>query len=228
MSTNREYSLTAHLKRVKRQYQQQSLILRLEELAADLRDFLLEKAVAEAVLDYDAVTHDKLRDRISWLRSAAEAGDLGVVAEHIEVAEEALEAAESRMQGNRAEPLSTYISRLDSMERLNEQLGVVDQATLRELRTLAEEGRWTDDLDIDEDTPIEEAVDAAVEFGEARREEYDVAEQAIFKPYLEGELAEIVEALLSDSPTVLSGIDPTTLDELAESDLGDYVGLRFS
>ena len=193
MSESDTQNLVEHLEQVKQQYRQQSLISRLEELATDLRELLLEKAVAETVLDYDAGTYDELREQVKQLNTAAEAGDLETIAEHIEDAEDALDAAESRMQGNRADPQSAFLSRLDSMEQLNEQLGVVDHATLRKLRKLAEESRWTADLDIEDDTPVEDATNAAIEFGNARRQEYEAAEQAIFKPYLEGDLADIVE-----------------------------------
>lgn len=228
MSESDTQNLVEHLEQVKQQYQQQSLISRLEELATDLRELLLEKAVAETVLDYDAGTYDELREQVQRLNTAAEAGDLKTVAEYIEDAEGTLDAAESRMHGDRADPQSTFVSRLDSMEQLNEQLGVVDQVTLRELRKLAEESRWTAALEVDNDTPIEDAINAAIEFGDARRQEYETAEQAIFKPYLEGELADIVNDLLSDSPPTLCEIEPETIHQLSESDLGKYVALRFS
>jgi hypothetical protein len=227
MSESNTHNLVEHLEQVKQQYQQQSLISRLEELANDLRELLLEKAVAETVLDYDAGTYDELREQVQRLNSAAEAGDLETVSEHIEEAEDAIDAAESRMQGNRADPQSAFLSRLDSMEQLNEQLAVVDQATLRELKKLAEESRWTTELDIEDDTPIEEAINTAIEFGNTRRQEYEAAEQAIFKPYLEGELADIVEGLLSDSPPMLCETDSETIDKLSKSDLGKYIALRF-
>lgn len=228
MSESDTQNLVEHLEQVKQQYQQQSLISRLEDLATDLRELLLEKAVAETVLDYDAGTYDELREQVQRLNTAAEAGDLETVAEHIEDAEDALDAAESRMQGNRADPQSAFLSRLDSMEQLNKQLAVIDQATLRELKKLAEESRWTADLDIEGDTPIEDAINTAIEFGNARRQEYEAAEQAIFKPYLEGELADIVDDLLSDSPPMLCETDSETINKLSESDLGKYVALRFN
>lgn len=228
MSDSNNQNLVEHLEQVKQQYKQQSLISRLENLASDLRLLILEKAVAERVLDYDAGTYDELREQVQRLKTAAEAGDLEIVAEHIEDAEEALNAAESRMQGNRADPQSAFVSRLDSMEQLNEQLGVVDQVTLRELRKLAEESRWTAALDFDDDAPIGDAINTAIEFGDARRQEYETVEQAIFKPYLEGEIADIVNDLLSDSPPTLSEIDSETIRQLSESDLGNYVALRFS
>lgn len=227
MSKNNNQNLVEHLEQVKQQYKQQSLISRLEDLAADLRMLIIEKEVAERVLDYDAGTYDELREQVQQLKTAAEAGDLETVAEHIEDAEEALDTAESRMQGNRAEPQSAFVSRLDSMEQLNEQLGVVDQVTLLELRKLAEESRWTTALNVDYDTPIKDAINAAIEFGDARRQEYEAVEQEIFKPYLEGELADIVNDLLSDSPPTLCEIDPETIRQLSESDLGKHVALRF-
>lgn len=228
MSTDDNQNLVDHLEQVKQQYQQQSLITRLEKLATDLRELILEKTVAGRVLDYDAETYDELRRQIQQLKTAAEAGDLETVSKHIEDAEVALEEAESRMQGNRADPQSTFVNRLDSMEQLNEQLEVVDQATIRQLKKLAEESRWTAKLDVDEETPIEDAINAATEFADARRREYETAEQTIFEPYLEDELADIVSDLLSDSPPILSDVEPETIQQLSESDLGKYVALRFS
>ena len=103
----------------------------MEKLAASLRELLLEEAVVETVLNYDTQTHDALRGQIRQLKAAADAGDLTTVARHIEEAEESLDVAESRMQGNRVDPQSAFINRLDSMERLNQQLNVVDQTTLQ-------------------------------------------------------------------------------------------------
>ena len=67
MSESNTHNLVEHLEQVKQQYQQQSLISRLEELANDLRELLLEKAVAETVLDYDAGTYDERREQVQRL-----------------------------------------------------------------------------------------------------------------------------------------------------------------
>ena len=228
MSENDTQSLTEHLENIKDQYQQQSLISRLEALAADLRELLLEQAVSETLLDYNAETHEELRDVVTRLKSAAADGDLATIEQYIGEAENALNTAENRMQAARATPQTTYVERLDSMMRLNEQLGVVDDTTLHELRKIVSEGQWTAQIEIEENASIDEAVSTAREYGERRREEYEAAEQAIFEPYFEGEFEGIVRDLLSDTPLVLSDVDIDTLDKFADSDLGDHVSLRFT
>jgi hypothetical protein len=226
MSTDEE-TVVDRLRRVHSQYKQRDLQRQLEDTADTLAELYLQKVVYETVLDTTISIDEDLRSTIQEIRSHLEDGDTETVTEQVGTLKERVQAFENELEKEISEPLSTYRSNVNSMQRLNQRLDVFDTAELEGLRRFLEPGDVLSRIDFEEEADLEEKIATAGAVAAEYRTTYDSARTELFETYLETEYGDKVTMMMSDSPPMLESFDEQELDDLYESDLAPYIELRF-
>lgn len=226
MSTD-EGTVVDRLRRVHSQYKQRDIQRQLEGAAETLAELYLEKVVYETVLDTTISIDGDLRSTIQEIRSHLEEGDTETVTAQVETLKERVQTFENELEKETSEPLSTYRSNVESMQRLNQRLEVFDTTELESLRSFLEPGDVLSRIDFEDEADLEEKIATAGAVAAEYRTTYDSARMKLFETYLETEYGDKVTMMMSDSPPRLESFDEQELKELYESDLAPYIELRF-
>lgn len=228
MSNNQqtEKTVTNRLQQVQAQYRRRGLEIRLEDVADDLREILLERSLCEALFNIEIETDPDLQSELSSIRGQIDESDLEGISDRIANLEEQVDQYESKLWSTVSGPQTTYRSNVDSMEQLNSQLGKVDSEDLDELSQLLAEGDWLSRADVDLDNSLSQQLETVRSFGQTFHEIYIDAEELIFEPYFEGRWGEEIKKILAEESFSLEDASAGCIEFLRESDLGPHLEIR--
>lgn len=114
------------------------------------------------------------------------------------------------------------------MSRLNDRVERADDAQLTALESLLEDWDWRPQVYTDEADALPERRAAASEYGAEMDGVYDELKDDLFGVYRGTELRPLVDSLLDDDRLTLAKLSEKELEQLAESDLAEYVELSLS
>lgn len=226
MSTDRE-TVLERLQTVQSQYRRRDLQQQLDSLAATLADLYLSKVVYETLLDISIEIDEDLQANIREIQTNLEQGDTETVANQVERLEEQISDFETKIDKEISEPLSTHRSNVESMQRLNQKLSVIETERLTALKTILEPGDVLSRIEFGSDADYKTKIKTAEQKGADYRATYESARTELFETYLETDYGEKVTEMMSDDPPVLDSFEQEELEELYKSDLTPYIELRF-
>ena len=227
MSTTDGETVLDRLQAVKSQYRRRDLQNKLDDLANDLADLYLQKVVYERLLDIPIEITSDLQTTIQDIQTNLQDGETEAISIQVDQLETQVQEFESHIDKQISAPLSTYRSTVESMQRLNEKLSVIDSAQLTTLQTFLQPGDILTRIEFTSDTDLATKIETAAEEGTNHRETYESARSELFETYFETEYGEKVTEMMSDDPPVLESFDKTELEQLYDSDLTPYIELRF-
>lgn len=226
MSTDDETVLD-RLRTVQSQYRRRDLQQQLDSLAATLAELYLTKVVYEALLDISIEIDEDLQTNIGEIQTNLEQGKTEAVADQVERLEEQIDEFEGEIDKQISEPLGTHRSNVESMQRLNRKLSVIETEQLTALKTVLEPGDVLSRIEFESDADFETKIETAEEKGADYRGTYESARAELFETYLEADYGDKVREMMSDDTPVLESFEPEELELLYKSDLTPYIELRF-
>jgi hypothetical protein len=227
-SAGGDESFEDRLEAMYERYRRRSIGDKLEDIAEEMEDTLLQQAMAEAFFDERLEIDSDAKAAVEELRAALGEGNYETVENKLDNVETAVETAaaavETEIQRYQLEMLST----VQAMERLNERVNRVNEVRLQSLRQLLEDWNWEMYLDVDDDAPFEHKREEAQAIGQELVETFEELKEKLFGPYKGTELWHIVEQLLDEERLTYAALTPDERELLAESDLTEYVELSLS
>lgn len=209
-------------------YRQQHLEDQLDDLAQSMEETLLQQAIAEAFFDETIEIDDDVKSAVRSTVEKLEAGRYDAVDEEVDSLTREVEQTETQV-ANRIQQLR--IDRQDTvsaMRRLNERVERVDQSQVEALQTLLDKWEWKSQVYMDTHETFEEHRQEAVQYGEDMAFVFEHLKEQLFGVYDDTELRPLVRQLLDENRLRLGELTEEEREQLAESDLADYVELKLS
>lgn len=236
MSSNSSGSdpFEVRLDRMYQRYRRQGLEDELEAIAQKMEDTLLQQALAEGFFDESLETDREAKEAVSETLEALRRADQGSqrdydpVEERVEELRDRVEDEETRI-ANRIQQLRIKRQeKVSGMRRLNERVERADSAQLEALETLLEDWNWKIHVYAEGIDTYEERREEAIQYGEDMSSVFEQLKADLFDVYDGTELRPLVDKLLDDERLTLGGLSETERQQLAESDLSEYIELKLS
>lgn len=228
MSTENQQGFQALLESEYQQYRHRSLQSELEEIAETMEHTILQRVFAEGLLQTDIAIDDGAKQEVRDAQHLLDEDRLDELANRLEALEEAVESEEqhvrNQIQGVRFEMLDT----VNGMLRLNERVEQFNPSELQVLQRLLRDWNWKEHVYREDDTDIGERKTYARDIGEELRELFEDGRDAIFGPYEQTPLEELVSELLNGERLSLDELSDEQIQRLRDSDLEAYIELKLS
>lgn len=217
----------AKLRQTRERYRQKDIGDRLADLARQMEETLLQKALAEAFFDTSFEVEPDAQEVVRDGRTALIDGDYGRLDAQLDDIQNEVGNAKRRVENNIQPSRLSNLERVRAMQRLNERVERVDPERLSALESLLDDWNWRGHVELGKE-PFEEALREAREVGEDLRGHYEELQEELFGPYRDTEIWPIVESLLDDERLTYGSLTDEERRLLAESDLSEYVELTLS
>lgn len=207
------------------QYRRQALEDRLEDVAEDLRDIKLQIAIMEELFGTDVSIDEELVEQVRTARAAVVANDYDSLADMIDDFEQTADSERASVEQSLNKELVSYHDQVTAMRRINDKIEEYPPQRLKVLELLLDKWNWQDAVSLDDISDFEEQVTECRDFGRDMRTIYREAQQAIIEPLTEEGIEGIIQQLLDSDPIYLGKLEPKERENLASSDLGEYITL---
>lgn len=226
--TQRSDSLMARLQRVYNQYQQQHVYDRLNQIAAEMEDTLIQVTIANGLFEKTIELDESAQQNVADVRAAlSQDGDtaadrsIGIDESDIDELEQVVKDEAERVETSIHELRAQQSSTVEAMEHLNEEINVADSERLAVLSKLLSDWNWRDH--ISETDSFEEKRTEAVAFAEEMEAVFEESRQKIGAGFEGEEIETLAETLLNGDKLSLTELEPAQRDALADSELGQYL-----
>lgn len=221
-------SLMRRLEIVHAQYQQRHVYSRLDDIADTMERTLLQITIAEhlfgASISVDEAAQETVESIREQLQASPEEGTDELVDEdELSELEETVEAEENRVSNRIQEVRVQRASTVKAMQRLNEEVALVDTARLQALVTLLDTWEWQSQVYTADATTFEERKAAAESFAKDMREVLDDTKEKIGAEFAGSDIESLVDTLLQGDKLSLTGLTESEREALAESKLGGHL-----
>jgi len=227
-------SFERQLDRMYQRYRRQGLEDELEDIAQMMEETLLQQALAEGffseTIDIDTEAKTAVRETIDELKQADQSVDLDydTVAERVDTLRERVETEETKI-ANRIQQLRIKRQEtVSGMRRLNERVDRADSTQLEALEELLENWNWKTHVYAPDIETYEQRRQEAIQYGEDMAFVFQQLKDDLFGVYDGTELRPLVDTLLDDNRLTLNSLTETERQQLAESDLGEYIELKLT
>jgi len=150
------------------------------------------------------------------------------IEESIDTLRDRVEGEETKVQ-NRIQQLRIERQEtVSGMRRLNERVERADSAQLEALEHLLDDWNWKTHVYSEGVNTYEERREEAIQYGEDMSFVFEQLKNDLFGVYDGTKLRPLVDKLLDDERLVFGSLTETERQQLAESDLGEYIELKLS
>ena len=213
------------LETIYEQHRRQGLESELDDLAETMEETILERVLAEAFFRTEVEIDSEAKHAVEEARSLLEQDDYDALAERLPETREAVGAQRREVNNFVHQARIDIHNTVRGMIRLNQRVERVDQDKLDALDSLLDNWNW--EAQIEEDQ-IDQRKEEAREYGHFMRQSLEEAKDALFGPYRDTSLDDLVDRLLDDERLTLAALSEEELNRLHESDLADYLEVTLS
>lgn len=210
------------------QYRRKRLKSKLNELADTMEATILQCRLARSFFDADVAIDESAKEEVQATLESLERSEYDCVEDRLPSLEQAVEQEETAVQNRVQELRLERLSTVQAMSRLNERVERADSAQLAALESLLEDWNWRPQVYTDEADTLEERRTAANDYGTEMNAVYDQLKDDLFGVYVGTELRPLVDSLLDDERLTLAKLSEAEVEQLAGSDLAEYVELSLS
>lgn len=221
--SNQSPQLTENLENIKEQYRNRSLENRLADVATDLRDIKLQIAIMDELFGESPEIDDKLKRTVQTARRAVANEEYEKVEEMIDDLEQTADEERAAIEQSLTQQLVSHQNQVDAMVRLNEKLEVYPDGQLKALKFLLDKWNWKEAALVNDISTFEEQVAECREFGEEMREIYQDAQEQIIEPLAEEGIKDVIDQILNSERVYLATLSEQKREDLAASELGEYL-----
>lgn len=221
-------SLMDRLQRVYNQYQQQHVYDRLNQIAAEMEDTLLQVTIADVLFEETIELNQSSQQTVTDVREALNQDEEPVEGPSITIAESDIDELE-QVVTKEAERIETRIhelrtqqaSAVEAMHQLNEELNVAESDKIAVLSSLLSDWNWRNH--VPETESFEKRRTEAVAFAEDMETVLEESRQKIGAGFEGEDIETLAETLLNGDRLSLTDLETAQRDALAESELGRYL-----
>ena len=213
------------LETVYEQHRRQDLKSELDELAETMERTVLEQVLAEALFRTEVEIDSEAKHAVEEARSLLEQNEYDVLAERLPEIRELIEAQQREINNSIHQLRIDVHNTVQGMIRLNKRVERVDQDKLDALDTLLDNWNWEAQIEANQ---ISQRKEEAREYGDFMRQSLEKTKEALFGPYRDTPLDDLVDRLLDDERLTLAALSDEEIKRLYESDLAEYLEVTLS
>lgn len=209
-------------------YRRQHLEDELEALGTTMEETLLQQALAEAFFETTIEIDQEVKASVRTTVQKLSNDKYDEVEAELDELSNRVERAETHVTN---EIQQLRISRQDTasaMRRLNERVDRVGGSQLQALESLLEDWDWKQEVYDESNETFADRRAAAAQFGEDMKFAFEMLKDDLFGIYEGTELRPLVDSLLDEDRLRLGELTPEERQQLAKSDLADYIELKLS
>lgn len=223
-----ETTFEQRLEQTYERYRRRNLEKELESMAETMEETLLQQAMAEELFDEGISINEEVKDAVAETQYALECEEYESVANKRDQLSKDIERASGTVETAIRDYQLDMLDIVTAMERLNSRVERVDSVRLQSLRGLLEDWNWKDYLELPADDSFEERQQEAAQIGRELATTFEELKTALFSPYKDTEFWPIVESLLDDERLTYANLSEAERQQLADSDLDEYIELTLS
>lgn len=228
MSSDGRPDFTEQLERIYRRHRRQHLRSDLNEIAGTMEKTIHQRILAEEFLQESVDIDAEARQAVQDARELLAQENYDELERRLDDLRDTVETQERLINNQIQEVRIGIYQTVQGMIRLNDRLERFDDSKLDALEQLLADWNWEPHVYRGEVETFEGYNQAAAEYGRDMRRFFEEAKTAIFGPYMETPLEEIVMQVLDEDPLFLATLTDEELEQLRESDLPEYFELSLS
>lgn len=218
----------AQLEGIYQEYRRQHLKEQLDDLAQTMEDTLLQQEIAEGFFDETVHIEDDVKTAVQETVEHLESGEYDSVEDDIDELTTKVSGAKTNVT-NRIQQLRTdRQDTVSAMRGLNQRVERVDSTQVEALENLLENWNWKQHVYLESNDTFQERRTEAADYGENMKYIFESLKNDLFGVYDGTELRPLVEQLLDDERLRLAELSQREREQLAESDLGEYIEVKLS
>jgi len=212
---------------VHQQYLRQDLEDRLEDVATEMEETILQAIIARGFLGLDVNVSDDAREHVQDAKEYADDRDFDSLDDIIDDVEDHVSQEARQVENTIQEERTEERDRVSAMRKLNEHVEAADVGKLKALESLLDDWDWKAHVYTDE---------AEDSFRAKQQEAHDVAEtmsnaleqvqEDLLGSYNGTTLEEVMDRLLSDDPLYFNDLTEEEREALTGSNLADHLEIR--
>lgn len=206
-------------------YRHQNLQSQLDTIAQTMEKTLLQVTIAERLFDTSLSINPTAQSQVESAQSLLEEGAIPELDEDIDDIRQSVERANSDIENRIQELRINKLETVTAMRRINEEIGVMDQARLSGLESLLDNWDWKAQVQYDEDDSYEKRKEAARTFGDEMSGMFSEAKDVIGQEFDDDTVQTLLKSLLNDEGITITDISREEIQALVDSDIGNYIEL---
>ena len=228
MSETSDQSLfEQELETVHQQYLRQDLEDRLEEVATEMEETMLQAIIARDFLDLEVEVSDEAKEKVREARGYADDRDFDALDDVIDDVEGQVSQEARQIENTIQEERTEERDRVRAMRKLNEHVEAADMNKLKALESLLDDWDWkaqvyTDEAEDSFEAKQQEARDVADTMSNALHQ----VQEDLLGSYSGTTLEDVMDQLLSDNSLYFNDLSEEEREALTGSSLADYLEIR--
>lgn len=228
MSETSDQSLfEQELETVHQQYLRQDLEDRLEEVATEMEETMLQAIIARDFLDLAVGVSDEAKEKVREAKGYAEDRDFDALDHIIDDVEDQVNQEARQIVNTIQEERTEERDRARAMRELNEHVEAADTGKLKALESLLDDWDWkaqvyTDEAEDSFEAKQQEAHDVAATMSNALQQ----VQEDLLGSYSGTTLGDVMDQLLADDPLYFNDLTEEEHTALTGSSLADYLEIR--
>jgi hypothetical protein len=215
------------LETVHQQYLRQDLENRLEEVATEMEETMLQAIIARDFLDLAVEVSDEAKEKVREAKGYAADRDFDDLDDVIEDVEDQVSQEARQIENAIQEERTEERDRVRAMRKLNEHVEAADMSKLKALESLLDDWDWKAQVYTDEATDSfeakqQEARDVAATMSNALQQ----VQEDLLGSYSGTTLEDVMDQLLSDDPLYFNDLSEEEREAMTGSSLADYLEIR--
>lgn len=219
--------LQDRLEEVQEEHRRRHLSSELDGIAETMEETILQQTLAKAFFEEDIEIEAEVKERVREVMTLLDRKEYEAVEERLgnlrEVVENAETTVENRIQEFRLKDNSTVAA----MRRLNARVDRVNGMRLQALEGLLGDWRWREHVYLNEDTELEDLERNAMEYGEEMQTAFNQLRDEMFGVYPD-EIRDLIYRMIDDERLSYADLTNNQRDQLADSDVREYIELTLS
>ena len=228
MSETSDQSLfEQELETIRQQYLRQDLEDRLEEVATEMEETMLQAIIARDFLDLEVEVSDEAKGKVREAKGYTDDRDFDNLDDLIDDVEDQVSQEAREVENTIQEERTEERDRVRAMRKLNEHVEAADMGKLKALESLLDDWDWkaqvyTDEAEDSFEAKQQEARDVADTMSNALQQ----VQEDLLGSYSGTTLEDVMDQLLSDDPLYFNDLSEEEREALTGSNLADYLEIR--
>ena len=225
--TSDQSSFEQELETVHQQYLRQDLEDRLEAIATEMEETMLQAIIAREFLSLDVEVSDEAKENVREAREYVDDRDFDALDDVIDDVKKQVSQEARQIENTIQEERTEERDRVRAMRKLNEHVEAADMGKLKALESLLDDWDWkahvyTDEAKDSFEVKQEEARDVAATMSNALQQ----VQENLLGSYSGTILEDVMDQLLSDDPLYFKDLTEEEREALTGSNLADYLKIR--
>ncbi|AGN01171.1 hypothetical protein L593_06110 [Salinarchaeum sp. Harcht-Bsk1] len=228
MSETSDQSLfEQELETVHQQYLRRDLEDRLEKVATEMEETMLQAIIARDFLDLEVKVVDEAKEKVQEAGGYADERDFDALDDIIDNVEDQVSQEAHQIENKIHEERTEERDRVRAMRKLNEHVEAADMGKLNALESLLDDWNWkaqvyTDEAEESFEAKQQEARDVAATMSNALQQ----VQKDLLGSYSGTTLEDVMDQLLSDEPPCFNDLSEEEREALTGSNLANYLEIR--